>query len=512
MRLFREFLIEIANKTMILRVHFEFYVGLLMSLATLSSCSEQAKVENSSPNILFISIDDLRPDLGCFGHPLVQSPNIDKIGFEGSMFKNHFVQVPTCGASRAAMLTGLRPQTIAHLGNNYIAKHIATRKEEETPESFIHQLKRNGYYTAGIGKLSHSPDGFVYGYEDTVSTIRELPYSFDEIAFNSGKWKTGWNAFFGYADGENRQSKKKQARPYESADGDDHAYPDGLITELALEKLKQLKHKNQPFFLGVGYFKPHLPFNAPKRYWDLYERDSIQVSPNPEVPQNVNLKSLHQNGEFNQYLLGDEKAGLSSPISEAYAKKLRHAYYAGISYIDNQVGKLVAELEQLKLDQNTIIIIWGDHGWHLGDQSLWGKHSLFENALKSALIIKVPGQTIKPRIVNSIVETVDLYPTVMELAKVEPPSKLDGQSLVSIMKNQADQSKNVAYSYYRKGISLRTQNYRLTKYFRDEEPMIELYDHVNDPFESKNIAAQNPKLVQELMPILEKGDTGLYNN
>ena len=483
---------------------------ILFAILTFLGSNLQCKQAQRPPNVLFIAVDDLRTELGAYGHPLVKSPNMDAIASEGSIFTNHFVQVPTCGASRYALLTGMRPSKPIHLNNSAIEHLLSDKEEQDVPESFIHHLKRNGYYTVGIGKISHSADGLVYGYEEPVSTKKELPHSWNELLFDAGKWGTGWNAFFGYANGENRQSLKKQVKPYESGEVNDEGYPDGLTTKLALTKLRELKDKEQPFFMGVGFFKPHLPFNAPKKYWDLYDRDQIPVSPNPNIPENISLKSLHESGEFNQYALGEEKASLAEPVSLEYAKKLRHAYLASISYIDAQIGLIWDELKVLGLDKNTIIVIWGDHGWHLGDQRVWGKHTLFENALKSALIIKSPFEEHQTKKVESIVETVDIYPTIMELCNIGMKHKIDGESFNDSFTAATPKEDLVAYSYFRNGISLRTTKYRLTKYFREEEPTVELYDHIADPNETKNIAQLNPDIVKSLMPLLEKGNTGLY--
>ena len=386
--------------------------------------------QTRKPNILLIAVDDLRAELGHIENSTIITPNLDKLASEGVSFTNHFVQVPTCGASRAAFLTGKRPRRTAELGNNIMADEWAIRPESATPETFIHHLRRNGYYTVGMGKISHSADGYVYGYEEEVSDQRELPYSWDEMLFNHGKWGTGWNAFFAYSDGENRQSMNKEVKPYEEGDVDDLGYPDGLTTQLAIKKLRELKTRDQPFFLGVGLFKPHLPFTAPQKYWDLYDEHQIPLAKNPEKPQNVADASLQESGEFNQYELGEEKAGLDQQLSDVYARKIKHAYYAATSYSDAQIGLILAELKALELDQNTIVIVWGDHGWHLGEQQVWGKHTLFENALNSALIFKIPGSTTN-KIENSIVESVDIYPTLMELIGVENPGNLDGESIAS---------------------------------------------------------------------------------
>ncbi|MGF1560066.1 MAG: sulfatase [Flavobacteriaceae bacterium] len=482
----------------------------LCTTALFTSCQEEV-TPPTRPNVLFIAIDDLRTELGVYGNSVVKSPHMDKLATEGALFTHHYVQVPTCGASRHALLTGYRPYKPIHLKNNAIEEELSNSVESVVPETFIHRFKQEGYHTVGIGKISHSADGLLYGYDDPVSEKRELPHSWNELLFEYGKWKTGWNAFFAYANGENRQSLKKQVKPYEMAAIEDEGYPDGLTTNLAISKLRDLKNNKKAFFMGVGFFKPHLPFNAPKKYWNLYDKDSIKVSSNQEIPAHINLKSLHGSAEFNQYALGDEQASLDSPVSDAYAKKLNHAYLAAVSYIDAQVGKLIQELEALGLAKNTIIVIWGDHGWHLGDQRVWGKHTLFENALKSTLIIKSPVQEQQRKRIETIVETVDIYPSLLEMCNIPLNHKIDGESFVELFNGQ-ENTGAVAYSYFNQGISIRTNNYRLTSYTRLETPLIELYDHNVDPLETQNIAHENPELVNDLMTLLQNGNTGLYDS
>lgn len=461
-------------------------------------------------NVLFICIDDLRPDLGCYGNPEIHSPNLDALAARSAVFTRHYVSVPTCGASRYSLLSGKRPMTPADLSNEAAIRELSRKPRTAIPETFIDHLRRSGYYTVGIGKISHMPDGYVYGYEEPKSDQLELPYSWDEMLFDSGKWGTGHNAFFGYADGSNRQSRHKQVKPYESADVDDEGYPDGLSAKLAVSKLQELSQKKQPFFLSVGFFKPHLPFTAPKKYWDLYNESEISLTPSPDIPQNVNAASLHQSSEFNSYQAGDEKASLKNPVSDAYARKLRHAYYASVSYADAQVGRVLDELKRLGLDKNTIVVVWSDHGWQLGDYRVWGKHTIFEKAVRSVLMVKSP-EVKRGQKHNEIVSSIDIYPSLLELCGQQPIAKVDGKSFVQLLQQKkAPAWDNVAYSYFNKGISVRTDRYRLTKYFREAQPVIELYDHWTDPNENKNVAESSPKIVQSLMPILEKGNTGLY--
>ena len=480
------------------------WLFFIVGTALMVGCGNRDK-----PNVLFIAVDDLRPELRCYGAAYIQSPNIDKLASQGYLFKNHFVNVPTCGASRHCLLTGQLPVTKDHIKNSVTSTTTSLAEEQEVPETFIHHLKRNGYYTVGIGKITHHPDGYVYGYLDQETDQLELPYSWDEMLLDDEKWGSGHNAFFGYANGTNRNTLNKEVKPYEMADVSDDAYPDGLTANLAIGKLDELKAKDRPFFLGVGFFKPHLPFTAPEKYWNLYDDQDVPLPPFTAIPEHSSRASLHKSGELNQYKLGEEKASLDGPVSDDYTRKLRHAYFACVSYVDAQVGRIINELEKQGLADNTIVVLWGDHGWHLGDHLVWGKHTVFERSLKSAFIVRLPNDK-GGREIKEIVSTVDIYPTLMELCDIPVSHSLDGQSMFSMMRGDNSAWRNTAYSYYRNGISLRTKQYRLTKYYRGENPKLELYDHVKDPNETLNIASKNTKVVDELLPVLELGNTGLF--
>ncbi|PHN05931.1 sulfatase [Flavilitoribacter nigricans] len=494
------------------RIFYLLAIVLLAAACRSNGTQSKGTAMPEHPNVLFIAIDDLRPELGAYGNEVVQSPHLDQLASSGFLFNHHYVTVPTCGASRYSLITGMHPLTRSHIQNSAIAEYLSEKPETERPESFVHHLRRNGYHTTGIGKIAHSADGLVYGYLEEPSDIQEMPHSWNEFLFDAGEWGNGWNAFFGYAGGRDRNHLDKQVKPYEAAPVEDEGYPDGLTANLAIEQLQKLKKQDQPFFLGVGFFKPHLPFNAPKKYWDLYDESEIPVSPSPGIPENVNEASLHGSGEFNQYQLGEEKAGLDHDVSDAYARKLKHGYYAAISYIDAQVGKLMAELKKLDLDKNTIVVVWGDHGWHLGDQRVWGKHTIFERAVRSAFILKLPGNQYAPKAFDEIVSTVDIYPTLVDLCGLEMPHQTDGHSLKMLWEPQAGQSwRNTAYSYFRNGISVRTDRYRLTRYFREAEPTVELYDHQSDPYETKNVAADQAATVDRLLETWNAGNTGIFD-
>ncbi len=479
---------------------------LLWSLILSINCSsyDQAQQPIEKPNILFIAVDDLRPELGCYGVEHVHSPNIDQLAAEATLFTNHYVHVPTCGASRFALLTGRLPRTRNHLRNMIIADSLAGKPETDQPESFVHHLRRNGYRTVGIGKISHMPDGYVYGYQEEVSSIKEMPHSWDEFLFDHSKWTSGHDAFFGYADGSNRNDLNKQVKPYEMADVSDEGYPDGLTANLALDQLNKLQKQSKPFFLAVGLFKPHLPFNAPKKYWDLYDPKDIPLSPFPNLPKDQNPTSVHNSGEFNQYALGEERASSKHNLSDAYAIKLRHAYLACVSYIDAQIGKIIGKLKDQGLYDNTIIVLWGDHGWHLGDHRVWGKHTLSEWSLKSPLIIK-PTNT-SASIVESPVGTIDIYPTLMELCDVSKPRLIDGRSLVPLFKSPNLEWEYPVYGYYRNGITMRKGPHRVTKYL-EGQPSVEIQDV------TKNLNISSPSKIVEsdsLLRFLENGNLGLF--
>ena len=281
---------------------------------------------------------------------------------------HHYVQVPTCGASRYCMLTGKRPKLHEALNNDAIEKRLRSDVEPAVPESWPHLFRRAGYRTVLIGKVSHYPDGRIYKKDAGSGEGRpEMPYSWSEYATPTGKWQTGWNAFFGYGDGSGRQ--RGASPPTEAADVDDSGYPDGLIADCAIANLKELEQSQEPFVLAVGFFKPHLPFNAPRRYWELYDRGSLPSAPHPGKPAGISPRSHHGSGE----MFGNYGHPRNSRRDDAHLRKLRHGYFASVSYVDGQIGRLVRALDASKLARSTIVVVWGDHGWHLGDHDIWGK-------------------------------------------------------------------------------------------------------------------------------------------
>lgn len=470
-----------------------FLPGILLAtlLASTAFATEGAP---DRPNFLFIAVDDLRPEMAGSGPGQAITPNIDSLAAEGMNFTHHYVQAPTCGASRFALLTGQVPVNKRHVSNHAVRTEIGDAKDHDYI-TFPRYLRENGYRTVALGKISHYPGGTVAPNTGPNPNPRpELPGAWDVSRAPTAQWGTEQNAFFGYADGSSRNSLDGNVPPFEAADVDDNGYPDGQIAEMAIDQIEQLSRQDKPFLLAVGFYKPHLPFNAPKKYWSLYQRDVIALSPNPYIPEGVTeTNNLHSMGEINRYKLGKEKPEPGKKVSDDYARQLRHGYLAATSYVDAQIGKVLDALEANGQAENTVVILWGDHGWHLGDQTIWGKHTLYERSLKSPLIIKVPAQKPLPGPVSDIIETVDIYPTITELAGLTRPVTLSGESLLD-----SDQQRGVARSFWRNSISLRNERFRIIVHGDRYPEDVELYDHLNDPNETINVAGQFAKEAKAL--------------
>lgn len=455
------------------------------------------------PNVLFIAIDDLRPQLGCYDEKPMVTPHLDRLAGQGRLFLNHYAQVPTCGASRFSMLTGKHPRN--DVARNNGAFKLAPKSEPPTPYSLPGLFLKNGYTTVSLGKISHSPSGLHgdekegAGDENVPDGKVELPYSWSRLWGPKGEWGSVNKAFFGYAGGKTRVRGESPAT--ESADVPDHGYPDALIADEAIRELQELKDK--PFFLAVGFFKPHLPFNSPKKYWDLYDEKKLPLAPNPVAPKDLEI-SGHKSGELlGTYTINGAKRTL---VEDPEARLLRHGYFAAVSYVDAQVGRVLDELDRLGLADNTIVVVWGDHGWHLGDAGSWGKHTLHERALRSTLIIRTPSNPLPGTPTARIVETVDLFPTLAELCGLPAPAHADGRSLAPLVQDPKTAWDKPAHWFWGDGDAVRTERWCLKQWpAKGARPArTELFDHAKDPDELHNVAADNPKVVEELSQQLLK--------
>jgi len=444
------------------RVSVLFKVSSIFIAANLLGC----KPEQPLPvNVLFIAVDDLRPALGCYGDPLAITPNIDKLARHGVVFNRHYVQIPSCAPSRASMLTGLRPDELK------ITDH-ATHLRDMWPDivTLPELFKHNGYTTVNIGKIFHYAAG---GFNDTQS------WSYEHHSVNMG-----WPSF--YAEPENKHADSK-ASSVECLDIDDDAYFDGQYTDLAISYMEEFKNINTPFFLAVGYLKPHLPFTAPKKYWDLYDREDFRHIEDRDRPVDAPEMAFHNWQELRGYT----DIPSDGPLTAEKEMELRHGYYACVSYVDAQVGKLLATLDELELRENTIIVLWGDHGFHLGEQNIWAKSTNFEMSAHAPLIVSAPGTGKLGVTTDAIVESLDIYPTIIDLCGIIPEGALSGRSLKPLLEDPKHEWENIAFNQFARpyaaaiggrtpkthmGYSVRTESWRYTAWYNFEKDVFEFHE------------------------------------
>ncbi len=440
-------------------------------------------------NVLFIAVDDLRPELGCYGKDDIHSPNIDRLAREGLLFERAYCQQAVCSPSRTSLLTGLRPDATQ-------VYDLQTHFRQTVPNvvTLPQHFKQNGYYAEWWGKIYHA--ALLDSPSWTTQGKRYEPES-------------NWRAYVLEESNRLAAQNKGGGPPYESAAVADNAYPDGKIAESAIQALHRLKDK--PFFLAVGFYKPHLPFNAPQRYWDMYDPAAIPLPEMTSPPQGAPDVALTNWGELRAYSLIPAQGGLD----EAMTRKLIHGYRACVSYTDAQVGKLLDALDRLDLRKNTIVILWGDHGWKLGDYGDWCKHTNFEIDTRVPMIISVPGMQAKGKKSPALVEFVDIYPTLSELAGLPLPDHLQGKSFVSLLDDPEKEWKEAALSQYPRqngevmGYSMRTDTYRFTRWQRQDKTRqvvaIELYKHEDDPLVQNNLARlpEYAATVQKLDSLLD---------
>lgn len=524
-------------------------MAILLSLGMVFAATAAAP----RPNILFVAIDDLRPELGCYGSDIAVSPNLDALAADGLLFQRAYCQQAICRPSRASLMTGARPETTG-LFHNYVSlrelqPHIIT-----LPQHLI----SHGYETVYCGKVFHQGDT-----DDANSWSREPVKKLEGVSKPAGSYALPENNQIKSENMQRMLAKYGEAArrglgsgpAYENADVDDTAYIDGYNTQIAIATMKELAASDKPFFLAMGFKKPHLNWTAPKRYWDLYQRDAVPMSSQPDAPKNGAAMGLHASFEL-RTRAGIPKLG---PLSREMAGTLKHAYLACVSYVDAQIGLLIDALEDQGIRDNTIIIVWGDHGWHLGEMGVWGKATNYEIATRVPLLIWTPNMKSRGTLSNALVELVDMYPTLCELAEVPIPNHVEGHSFAPLLDRPNQKWKTAAFSQYPNpalrewaanplspgmretwfgplieqveqrikeqqgerwdrelfekqlmGYTMRTDRYRLVVWrdHRDADAppvFIELYDHQDDPDETVNIAGRHPDLVERLTKRLDEG-------
>lgn len=468
-------------------------------------------------NVLFIAVDDLRPEAGCYGNPIIKTPHLDALAGRGTVFNRAYCQQAVCSPSRTSLLTGRRPDTTK-------VYDLQTHFRLHLPDvvTLPQHFKQHGYRTLGLSKIYHGglddpqswslphwrPRGPGYGKPETLARLERLR---EQLRAEHGKAATSVakrDPKTGTVLKRTRPTYRVRGPAWEDPQVADNELPDGQTSDRALELLRE--NRRRRFFLAVGFLKPHLPFVAPKKYYDLYRREQLKLAPNPFPPKDVPRIALTNWGELRNYQ-GIPKTG---PLPDEMALDLIHGYYAATSYTDAQIGRLLDELDRLGLREKTVVVLWGDHGWQLGEHGLWCKHTNFEVATRAPLIFSAPGQPHPGAKTDALAEFVDIYPTLCELCGLPIPEGLEGTSLVPAMEHPERPWKTAAFSQYPRGkimgYTMRTDRYRYTEWVpRGGGPPValELYDHREDPREDVNLAdrPENKSLVEQLQRQLHAG-------
>lgn len=463
--------------------------GLVLSLVPAAGMAGDER-----PNVLFLAIDDLRCFQDCEVLPDLRLPTLESLAAAGRPFTRHYVHVPTCGASRCALLRGRRPTTAAHLSNNAIRTTHADWADNSLPGTF----RRHGYRTLALGKITHYPGGRTGTNWD--SGPEELPGVWDRCWIPESPWGPAQHMMHGYANGKPRN--RGVSPPIQFPDTPDSAFPDAWVADEAVRQLEQLRDESQPWFFAVGFFKPHLPFAAPKSWFDACEDQSFPAPRASAKPDGVS--SWHRSGEFR----GNYGHSGRDPENDAdYARLMRHAYAAAATYMDAQLERVVAALQSTGQADDTIIFVWSDHGFLLGEHAIWGKHCLYEEALRSPLIVIAPAVTQPGVPADAIVETVDVFPTIAELCDVEMPADADGSSLLPLLRDPHATGQGSAVSFKSpQQRTIRTDRWRLILHTdrSGNRTGAELFDFASDPFETTNVADQHAAIVEELAAGLPK--------
>ncbi len=465
----------------------KFLIHALLFAVTLSA-GHSGFAQKKKYNVLFIAIDDLRPQLGCYGFAHVQSPNIDKVAAEGLVFEKAYCQQALCSPSRTSLLTGLNPDVT---GIITIGPHF--RDSLPNIVTLPQHFKSNGYFTQGFGKIFHNGLDDPQSWSVPHDQGKNPRYSPAGQAIIKAKQEEKIRQGLDITLRENRVF----GPPYESYDAPDNYFLDGGNTENALKALEEIK--DTTFFLAVGFSNPHIPYISPKKYWDLYDKQKIKLPDNQYAPAGAPTWALQSLDELNGYY------NVPKPLNDDFKRELIQGYLAATSYVDAQIGLLIEGLKKHHLYDNTIIVIFGDHGYQLGEHGMWSnKHTNYETSARVTLIVKSPEAKAKGKKTSSIVQFTDLYPTLSDLAALPGPAQGEGKSFKSLLNEPAQKFHPYAFSQYVKGgyrgHSVTDGRYRLVQWKKGNETVIELYDHTSDPDENKNVAreASFAKVVSQL--------------
>lgn len=449
---------------------------IFLTLGSLLSAAEK-------PNILMIAVDDLRPQLRCYGVEQVHSPNMDRLASRSLLFDRAYCMVPTCGASRASLMTSIRPAP-----KRFVTHLAIAEKEAPGIVTLNTHLKQNGYVTLSNGKVFHNPSDNAHGWSEPAWRPGEKAEGAPPpTAKKKGAGKGNGKGKGKTATASKDEDGKSRGRPYGVSDLSDDEHSDGQVALKTIADLRRMKESGQPFFIAAGFFKPHLPFICPQKYWDMYPPGSLKLPTNYHPPKDAPEVSIHNSGELRAYT-GVPKAG---PLPDDMALEMIRGYHACVSFTDAQIGRVLDELDRLDLAKNTIVILWGDHGWNLAEHTLWCKHSCYETSMRVPLMIRVPGMDGGQR-TAALTELIDVYPTLCELAQVPVPAHVQGRSFVPLLTDPTQAWKTEAIGRFTNGDTIRTATHRFSEYStRDQGAFARmLYDHRADPAENVNISEQ----------------------
>ena len=421
-------------------------------------------------NVLFIIVDDLRPLLGCYGYPQMHTPNIDALAQRGTRFNRAYAQYPLCNPSRTSMITGLRPETTKVLNNS-----ADFRQELPDAVTLPQHFRNHGYYTQSVGRIAHLPQ-----LQD------------DANSWSTPSWRPTWVPY-----------DRKMTPSWQALDVEDDDLRDGKTAKRAIRVLEQIKEEQ--FFLAIGFYKPHLPLQAPRKYFELYDPQDFNFPASAVSPKDAPAGALTNWESIRNFQ--DIPSGTKS-LSDAQTLALIHAYASATSYIDAQIGRVLDQLDALNLTESTVIVFCGDHGHHLGEHGIWGKQTLFEVSLRSPLIVSIPQH--QSASTDALTELIDIYPTLCDACQIPIPSQLEGTNLMPLIEQPERPWKTAAFSQFGRvagGVSMRTERYRYTEWGTDGNRGVELYDYYTDPDETVNVAGlpENAQLVKNLSEQLRAG-------
>ena len=497
---------DMRKHTVTLERQILFVTSLLLAL--LSGGIGQA---SQRPNVLLILVDDLKPALGCYGDKTARTPNIDQLAARGMRFDLAYCNQAVCAPSRFTLMLGSHSTSTGLYG-------LGSQLRQIVPDAVTmpQYFANHGYRTESLGKVFHIGHGNYgdpqsFGVEHFHDKVIEY---LDPASTDSGQL-TREEAFF-----SNQRLGEIKSLPrgaaYESTDVDDEQYADGRVAAETIRRLQAAKKRRQadgtPFFIAAGFARPHLPFSAPKKYWDMYDAATLPLPAYEDLPVNAPSVAGKRGGEITNYKPVPEDR--DARFDESLKRNLIHGYYASTSFVDAQIGKVLNELNASGLADDTIVVLWGDHGFHLGDLGIWTKHTNYEQANRIPILIAAPGVATPGSSTKQLAESVDLFPTLTELAGLPAPSgpqPIDGVSLVPVLKDPDARVRDHAYHVYPKqklGRAIRTERYRMVEWravnARPESGQYELYDYKTDPLERNNLAGENPDVVSQLKEILAK--------